>query len=130
MIESTVVFLSKGKEISFTSDNKVIKRFIGEKNKNLFENEVKVLRFLEEKGCDFVPKIISVDSENTAVVMTHCGTRLKDPNIGIIRQLFFDLESKYRVKHGDPCVVNVLYNSSNNKLYIIDFEVSTIINNV
>lgn len=113
--------------ISFRPDNTVVKRYIGEGNRILFENEIKILRFLEEKGCDFVPKIISVDSEKLMFVMDNCGVRARNLTKEIQDQLFLDLEKKYGVKHNDADPRNVVYNIINNRFYIIDFELSTII---
>lgn len=82
---------------------------------------------MEEKGCDFVPKIISVDSEKLMFVMDNCGVRARNLTKEIQDQLFLDLEKKYGVKHNDADPRNVVYNIINNRFYIIDFELSTII---
>ena len=39
-------------------DGRVHKTFRGHQAEERFDNEVKVLRYLESRGCDFVPRLI------------------------------------------------------------------------
>jgi hypothetical protein len=58
-------------------DGRVYKTFRGPKAEERFANEVKVLRYLEAKGCTFVPKVISADAAQLLMVTTSCGRTLR-----------------------------------------------------
>ena len=42
-----------------------------------FANELHILRFLEERGCDFVPRVLEADPETLKLVTTNCGARVE-----------------------------------------------------
>jgi len=50
----------------FWFDGRVLKAYHGANAKERFENEVRVLKFLEARGCNFVPRLLAADerSEN------------------------------------------------------------------
>jgi len=48
-------------------DGKVHKTFRGHLAKERFENEVRVLTYLEGKGCDLVPRLLEADAEEAAL---------------------------------------------------------------
>ena len=54
-------------------DGNVYKRYHGDKARERYENEVRVLRYLEKKGCPFVPVILKEDPEEKSIVTTNCG---------------------------------------------------------
>ncbi len=51
-------------------DGSVVKEYRAADARERFENEVKVLRYLEERGCDFVPRLIAADEEALRIVTT------------------------------------------------------------
>jgi len=42
-----------------------------------FANEVRVLRFLEARGCPFVPRLVADDKVQLKIVTTNCGSRVE-----------------------------------------------------
>ena len=54
-------------------DGRVHKTFRGPLARERFENEVRVLRHLEARGCEFVPRVLEADPENLYLVTTNCG---------------------------------------------------------
>lgn len=106
-------------------DGKVHKRFLGPFAKERFENEVRVLRYLEEKDCPFVPRLIEEEPESLYLVTTNCGAIVQKISGERLRKLFSELE-QFGVKHGDPYARNVTYNNHMGRFCIIDFEFATI----
>ena len=47
--------------VRISYDGRVFKTFRGPKAEERFENEVRVLRHLEARGCPFVPRLLEVD---------------------------------------------------------------------
>ena len=82
-------------------DGSVRKAFHGPKAKERFENELRVLRHLEQKGCDFVPRVISADQEKLLLVTTNCGSRVDQLDPTRCKELFAEIE-QYGVRHEDP----------------------------
>jgi tRNA A-37 threonylcarbamoyl transferase component Bud32 len=107
-------------------DGLVHKIFRGHLAKERFDNEVRVLRHLETKGCDFVPKLLSVDPELLKIVTTNCGSRVDHMTDDRLKELFLELE-KYGVRHEDPFLRNVTYRISDGRFCLIDFEFATLI---
>ena len=73
-------------------DGLVHKTFRGPLAKERFENEVRVLRFLEEKGCDFGRKLLSADEGQMKIVTTNCGGRVDHLNSERMKALYAELE--------------------------------------
>lgn len=107
-------------------DGKVHKQFRGPKAKERYDNEIRVLRYLESRDCNFVPRIISNDDDQLIVVLSNCGSRVQQISEEKVRSLFAELES-YGVRHDDPFDRNVTYRSTDGRFCIIDFEFATII---
>ncbi|MES2693075.1 MAG: serine/threonine protein phosphatase [Verrucomicrobiota bacterium] len=107
-------------------DGKVHKTFRGHFARERFEHEVKVLRYLEERKCDFVPKLISSEPENLKMVTTNCGRRVDQLDPERMRELFAELET-YGVRHEDRELRNVTYRVSDGRFCLIDFEFATIL---
>ncbi len=109
-------------------DGKVHKTFRGPKAKERFDNEIRFLKYLEDRDCEFVPKLVEYDAEALYLVTTNCGARVED-SISQIRtaQLFQELEKEYGVRHGDPVSRNVTYNARLGCFCIIDFEYAVIL---
>lgn len=107
-------------------DGRVHKFYNGTMARERFENEVRVLRYLEKKNCDFVPRLLEVDEKRLGIVTTNCGqivTRISDEKL---RSLFQELES-YGVRHEDAFARNVTYSAHLGRFCLIDFEFATIL---
>ena len=107
-------------------DGKVHKQFLGRFAKERFENEVRVLQFLEDKECGFVPRILEADPEKLYLVTTSCGAIVQKISDERMQRLFSELE-KYGVKHGDAFARNITYNTQMGRFCVIDFEFATIL---
>lgn len=105
-------------------DGRVHKTFRGHGARERFENEVRILKYLEEKGCDFVPRLLEADPENLKIVTTNCGRRVDHLGEERIRELYAELE-KYGVRHEDPYLRNVTYRIQDGRFCLIDFEFAT-----
>jgi len=107
-------------------DGKVYKTFRGNIARERFENECRVLKYLEEKGCDFVPKLLESDPEKLSIVTTNCGGIVKHLSDDKRLELFAELEG-FGVRHDDPAMRNVTYNARAGRFCLIDFEFATIL---
>ncbi len=107
-------------------DGRVYKTFRGPKAQERFANEVRVLRFLEQAGCPFVPRLLEDDAERLRIVTTNCGSRVQHLGQEKRDQLFAELE-QYGVQHDDKDIRNVTYRASDGRFCLIDFEFATLI---
>jgi tRNA A-37 threonylcarbamoyl transferase component Bud32 len=107
-------------------DGRVFKTFRGHIAKERFENECRVLRYLEEKGCDFVPRLLDSDAETLSIVTTNVGAKVDRLTEARRAELFAELEH-YGVRHDDPALRNVTYDNRAGRFCIIDFEFATIL---
>src|ERR1700677_4605056 len=107
-------------------DGRVHKMFRATAAEKRFDTEVRVLRYLEKKECDFVPRLLEVDLDNLTIVTTNCGARVEQISDEKLKSLFQELES-YGVRHEDPFLRNVTYRASDGRFCIIDFEFATIL---
>ncbi len=107
-------------------DGTVHKWFRGYLARERFENEVRVLKYLEEKGCDFVPKLISSESGDLKIVTTNCGKRVDHLDPESMRQLYDEL-TPFGVRHDDRELRNITYRVGDGRFCIIDFELATIL---
>lgn len=107
-------------------DGKVYKTFRGPKAEERFQNEVRVLRHLEEKGCNFVPRLLESDPEQLRIVTTNCGNRVEHLDEARTRELFAEL-LPYGVRHDDAETRNVTYRQTDGRFCLIDFEFATIL---
>jgi tRNA A-37 threonylcarbamoyl transferase component Bud32 len=110
--------------ISF--DGRVHKTFRGHLAKERFDQEVRTLKYLEKRGCPFVPRLIESFPEQLKIVTTNCGTRVDQVNTERQKELFAELE-QYGVRHEDRELRNITYRASDGRFCIIDFEFATII---
>ncbi|MDB6038323.1 MAG: Mn2+-dependent serine/threonine protein kinase [Verrucomicrobiales bacterium] len=111
-------------QVSF--DGRVFKTYHGRDARTRFENEVRILRYLEFKNCDFVPRLIEADQAKLRIITTHCGTRLEHLDPERAREIFAELET-YGVRHDDPDIRNVTYRQSDGRFCVVDFELATIL---
>ena len=107
-------------------DGRVHKQFRGPKAEERFATEVKVLRYLEERGCPFVPRLLEADPANLKIVTTNCGSRVEHLDEARCRELFDEL-LEYGVRHDDAEMRNVTYRQSDGRFCLIDFEFATIL---
>lgn len=107
-------------------DGRVSKQFRGPRADERFANEVKVLRYLEERACPFVPRLLDVDAEKLRIVTSNCGNRVEHLDEPRTRELFAELE-RYGVRHEDADMRNVTYRLQDGRFCLIDFEFATIL---
>ncbi len=107
-------------------DGRVHKLFRGPKAKERYENEIRVLRHLEDRDCPFVPRVLSCDDETLEVVMTNCGGRVSQISEEKVKSTFDEL-NQYGVRHDDPFDRNITYRSTDGRFCVIDFEFATLI---
>lgn len=107
-------------------DGRVHKTFRAANAKERFENEVRVLKYLEDRGCEFVPRLLDADEEQLKIVTTNCGARVERLSDEKITELFSELES-FGVRHDDPYLRNVTYRAQDGRFCLIDFEFATIL---
>ena len=110
-------------------DGRVYKTFRGPKAEERFANEVRVLKYLEERGCPFVPRLLEHDPDQLKIVTTSCGTRVDHLDAERTRELFEEL-LQYGVRHDDADVRNVTYRRSDGRFCLIDFEFATILSDL
>ncbi len=108
-------------------DGRVHKTYRGPQAEERFENEVRVLKYLESKGCEFVPKLLECDEASLNLVTSNCGSRVED-TISATRtaELYKELERDYGVRHCDPFARNITYDARIGRFCIIDFEYAVI----
>jgi hypothetical protein len=107
-------------------DGRVEKTFRGPKAQERFDNEVRVLRYLEKRKCGFVPRLLEQDSAKLRIVTSHCGTRVEHLDAERARDLFNELEA-FGVRHDDPDMRNVTYRQADGRFCIVDFEFAAIL---
>ena len=108
-------------------DGRVHKTFRGHQARERFQNESRVLRYLESKGCDYVPRVIEAHENELRLVTTSCGQRVEHIAENRVRELFAELERDYSVKHEDAYARNITYSPQAGRFCLIDFEFATIL---
>lgn len=108
-------------------DGRVHKIFRGHQALERLQNEVRVLRYLESKGCDYVPRVLEASEPDLRLVTTNCGQRVEHIPPEKVKQLFGDLEQDYRVRHEDAYARNITYSPQAGRFCLIDFEFATIL---
>lgn len=106
-------------------DGRVHKTYRGHRARERFDHEIRVLRHLEERHCDFVPRLLEIDPESLKIVTTNCGGRVDHLSEDRRREIFSELE-KYGVRHEDAEQRNITYRTSDGRFCIIDFEFATL----
>ncbi len=111
-------------QVSF--DGRVFKTYHGPNAQERFDQEVRVLRFLEKHGCGFVPRLLEADAAKLRISTTNCGTRVDHLDEERRRELFAELET-FGVRHDDPDMRNVTYRQTDGRFCVVDFEFATIL---
>ncbi len=112
--------------VNLTFDGKVVKAYHGPDAQERFDNEVRVLRYLESRGCNFVPRLVEANADGLEIVTTSCGSRVERIDDDRMKELFAELE-QYGVRHDDPDPRNITYRQSDGRFCLIDFELATIL---
>lgn len=107
-------------------DGRVHKWYRGPLAKERFENERRVLQFLEKKGCEFVPKVLEEDLEKLYLVTSNCGNQAAKISEKKAHELFEAIET-FGVRHNDQADRNITYNQQKGCFCLIDFEFATIL---
>ena len=107
-------------------DGLVHKTFKGPQARERYENELRVLQFLDQRGCSFVPKVVKVDDPELYLVTTNCGARVDHLSDKKKERIFAELE-QYGVCHDDAEVRNITYSAQMGRFCVIDFEFATIL---
>ena len=102
-------------------DGRVHKTFRGHLALERFENEVRVLRHLEDKGCTFVPRLLEVFPEELKIVTSNCGQRVEQLAGDRMAEIYDSLLA-FGVRHQDAVLRNITYNRSEGRFCVIDFE--------
>jgi predicted DNA binding protein len=114
---------TKRAEVRIGYDGRVHKRYRGSMAKERFENEVSALKFLESKGCTFVPKLLHADPEELYIITSNCGHIAPKVSEKKMKSLFAELET-YGIQHDDAFARNITYDSREGRFCVIDFEFS------
>jgi len=112
--------------VQLSFDGRVFKTYHGADAHARLDNEVKVLKHLEARGCGFVPRLLEADSKKIRIITTNCGSRVEHLDEKRGRELFAELE-QYGVRHDDPDVRNVTYRQTDGRFCLVDFELATIL---
>ena len=107
-------------------DGLVHKTFRGPEAYVRFENEVRVLRYLETRDCGFVPRLLDSDEATLKITTSNCGSRVDQVNPERLKELFAELES-FGVRHDDPEIRNITYRKTDGRFCVIDFEFAAIL---
>jgi len=112
--------------VNLTFDGRVIKAYHGPNARERFDQEIKVLRFLEAQKCPFVPRLLEADPEKVRIITTNCGSRVEHLDEERRKRLFDELET-YGVRHDDPEMRNVTYRGTDGRFCVVDFELASIL---
>ncbi|MDF1741617.1 MAG: protein phosphatase 2C domain-containing protein [Verrucomicrobiales bacterium] len=108
-------------------DGRVHKTFRGTDKEIRFANEVKVLKALEARGCDFVPQLLESDEETLTIITTNCGAPAESTiSEEKAQSLFQRLDDEYGIVHDDPFARNITYDGRQGQFCVIDFELAEI----
>lgn len=115
--------------VRLSFDGRVFKTFRGTDADKRFATEVRVLQVLEERGCDFVPRLLDHDAETLTITTTSCGQPVAPNTVSQEKAdlLFGELKEKYGVVHDDPFDRNITYHQGMGRFCIIDFELATVL---
>ena len=112
--------------VNLTFDGRVIKDYHGPNARERFDNEVRLLRHLEARGCGFVPRLLEADAKKLRIITSNCGSRVEHLDAARTQALFAELEP-FGVRHDDPDLRNATYRSSDGRFCVIDFEFATLL---
>lgn len=108
-------------------DGRVHKTFRGRNARKRFETEVSVLKHLEQRGCDYVPRLLESDPATLTIVTSNCGQRATTISNRKTQELFAALEKDYGVRHEDAFPRNITYHHRTGRFCVIDFEFASLV---
>ena len=82
------------------TNNTIVKNFRGHDKEERFENEITILKYLESKGCECVPKLLDSDPETLTTITTYVGEKVFEINEVDHRVLHNRVEA-FGVSHND-----------------------------
>jgi tRNA A-37 threonylcarbamoyl transferase component Bud32 len=131
MLKKTAFQMLKVKDtlratVNLSFDGRVFKNYHGSDAQKRFENEVRILRHLEARGCNFVPRLLEADEKKLRIITTNCGSRVDHLDEPRMKELYAELE-KFGVRHDDAEMRNVTYRQSDGRFCLIDFEFATLL---
>ncbi len=112
--------------VTLSFDGRVFKVYHGPDAQKRFNQEVKILRHLEARGCGFVPRLLEADPKQPRIITTNCGSLVEHLDAERAKELFAELET-YGVHHDDPDRRNVTYRQSDGRFCVVDFELATLL---
>ena len=115
-------------KVEFFGEEQVSKTFRGNGAAERFGFEVGVLRHLNAQGCPFVPQLLGYDSDALTITVSHCGERV--PRERFSRQQvagWFQKLEGFGVRHDDVHIRNMLCRKTEDRIFLIDFEFSTLL---
>lgn len=113
-------------KVSISFDGFVHKYFKGPQAKERFENECRVLDYLQQHQCAFVPHLLEACSDQLYIKTSNCGAKVEHLSSKKILSIFDELE-QYGVRHEDAALRNITYNERLGRFCVIDFEFATIL---
>lgn len=105
----------------------VHKRFRGTNADVRYQTEVEVLKVLEKRGCEYVPKLLEAYPEELYFVSSNCGRPAPDVSKDKANRLYANLERDFGVRHLDAEPRNITYSAALGCFCIIDFELAEIL---
>ncbi len=113
-------------EVRIGFDGRVHKKYKGQLSKERYENEVRVLKYLEKKGCTFVPRLLEEYPDRLYIVTSNCGNIVHKISPEKEKAVFEALEA-YGVRHDDAFMRNITYSPHLGCFCVIDFEFAVIL---
>ncbi len=108
-------------------DGRVHKTFRGTEKEERFRNEVRVLKVLEARGCENVPRLLDSDPATLTIITSNCGApALNSISDAKAAEIFETLEREFGVIHDDPFPRNITYNNRTGEFCVIDFELAQV----
>lgn len=108
-------------------DRRVYKEFRGTNAEGRYENEIRILRHLEDKECGYVPRVLDTNDAELLLVTSNCGAIVEKMSEGKQKKIFESLEVDYGVRHDDPFLRNITYSDELGCFCVIDFELAEIV---
>ncbi|MEM6910124.1 MAG: protein phosphatase 2C domain-containing protein [Verrucomicrobiota bacterium] len=106
---------------------RVHKQFRGSQARERCENEIRILRALEDRGCLHVPRLLEHDIGQLTIVTSNCGKPVEAIPQAKVTALFHELEQVYGVRHDDAADRNITYDARAGRFCIIDFELAELL---
>ena len=85
-----------------------------------------MLRYLEQRQCPFVPRLLDSDADTLKIVTSNCGSIVEHISDDRAQEIFQELE-QYGVRHEDPFPRNITYRATDGRFCAIDFEFAEIL---